>query len=49
MSSAIFKPGVGVIVTLNGKEEGISFVVPDTMLLSALENHLSEIEEFMSE
>ena len=47
-SSAVFKPGVGVLLTLQGKTEGVSVVIPDTMHVSAMEKHVAEWDDWLS-
>jgi hypothetical protein len=47
-SSAVFKPGVGIILTINGKSEGMSVIIPDTMLVSAVEKHVAELVDWLS-
>lgn len=48
-SSAVFKPVVGVILTINGKSEGMSVIIPDTiMLVSAMEKHMAELVDWLS-
>ena len=48
MTSAVFKPGVGVILTIYGKHEGQSVVIPDTMLVSAVEKYVAELVDWLS-
>ena len=47
-SSAVFKPGVGVILIINGKSEGMSVIIPDTMLVSAAERYVAELVDWLS-
>jgi len=47
-NSAVFKPGVGVILTINGQEEGQSVIIPDTTLVSAMEKHVAELVDWPS-
>lgn len=47
-SSAAFKPGVGVILTINGTDEGLTLVIPDHWTIAALENHIKELEQWLA-
>lgn len=47
-STAVYVEGKGIVLTLQGASEGLSFTVPDNMLVSALEKHLTELEDFLS-
>ena len=46
-TSAVFKPGVGVLLTVNGAEEGMTIIITDSMLLSAVEKHVAEVVDWL--
>lgn len=43
-SSAVFNPGVGVIVSTT---DGFSFVIPDSWTIAKLERHLKELNDWL--
>lgn len=44
---AVYVPGEGVLLTITGTE-GLSIVIPDTMTISAMENHVKELRDWLS-
>lgn len=39
----------GVVLTICGKDEGLSVLIKDTMLASAMERHVRELSEWLGE
>lgn len=46
--SARYVKGQGVIVVIQGKTAGQSVTIPDHMLISAIENHLKEVRQWLA-
>lgn len=47
-SSATFVRGEGVVLTIYGASEGLSLVIPDHWTIAAVENHIKELEIWLS-
>lgn len=48
MSGMYLKNANVTVVTLQGKSEGVSVRIPDTMTILAIEKHLKEVREWLS-
>jgi hypothetical protein len=49
MSGAVYVPALRcVLFALSGPEEGVNFLVPEYWTITAIANHLKELQEFLS-
>jgi hypothetical protein len=47
MSVANYLPGIGVILTIRGTYEGLSIIIRDDMTVSAMENSIKEVIDWL--
>lgn len=46
--SAVYLPGEGVLVTIIGKDEGLSVLIHPAMTVAAMESHLADLVEWLA-
>lgn len=46
--TAIYLPDRGVLLTIQGKQEGYSVLLPEHMSVWAIQNHAAELVEWLS-
>lgn len=47
-SKATYVPGKGIVLSLQGAEDGLTIVIPDDWTIAKMERHLTELEDFLS-
>lgn len=45
--TAVYKPNVGMLVTMHGKCEGFTMILPLGMTVAAIQKHLKEVQEWI--